>query len=138
MIVNINSIKDKYIQKVIEELAKEGQKIINNAELTAKVTNRSMNLRDAYVYGVYYNGNLVKFGFVGNQQSKSIHSGWAKNNIEADTGRNYARKAIKDYKPNIKKGFEFGLWHRGKTQRLFGFLSSVNERPTIIRKSVNP
>lgn len=100
------SIKDKYINAYIDEMAKDGQKIINKAYSSKTTQNRSMNEHDAYVFGVFYNGELVRFGFVGSKIATKKAHGWAKEGIEPFFGREVAEEEINKFKPLSNVGFE--------------------------------
>lgn len=54
------SLKDTFINKLIDELAEEGFAAITLAYRHRDFTNRTYNLHDSYGSAVYYNGRLVK------------------------------------------------------------------------------
>jgi len=104
--INVKAIRQKIIDGLTERLAVEGQSIINQAASNKTTLNRKMNEHDAYVYGVFYDGVLQKYGYVGSKLATEKAHGWVKNNIEPDYGRNWATKAIKSFTPATIKGYE--------------------------------
>lgn len=106
MKISVGNIKQLYIAKFVEKLGKEGERIITEMERTNNITNRSYNLHDAYVYGVYYKGVLMKYGFVGSPMSSGDHKGWSKAGINANDGRGYAMEALSEFK---SKGIGYEL-----------------------------
>lgn len=99
----MSRIRERIIAATVEELAEVGADIITNADNTRETESRSRNQHDAYVWGVFFKGELKKYGFL-DRLSKGVHEGWEKHGIADDTGRGYAEKAIKKYKPQ-SKGF---------------------------------
>lgn len=99
------NIKQSYIKQVIDMLCSDGEKIIREMIMTNEITNRSYNLHDAYIYGVYHKGILVAYGFADGAKATSTHKGWEREGIGADKGRNYAIQAVQEYKPKTM-GFE--------------------------------
>lgn len=54
------SLKDTFVNQLIDELAEEGFAAINLAYRHRDFTNRTYNLHDSYGSAVYYNGKLIK------------------------------------------------------------------------------
>lgn len=61
---------------MIEEMAKEGERIIKDCENERDYTHRTQNLYDSYGYGVYYNGALKKIGFLSSSPSAVKSKKW--------------------------------------------------------------
>lgn len=75
---------------VADALAREGEKIVDEAMRSAEVTYRSGNMADAFGYAVFHNGKEVRRGYANNAPTAAeAHKGWAKHGIPADTGRGY-------------------------------------------------
>lgn len=100
--MNLKSIKNKYINEIVNKLAADGQAIINNAYYTKTTKNRTFNEHDAFVYGVYCYGKLMKYGFVGNPLATEKAHGWKAKGIEEGFGRDWAEEAIRGYKATPK------------------------------------
>lgn len=93
-------------KEIVNELSKEGQKIVNEAYWSKAAKDRSGNMHDAYGYAVYFRGKLERKGYAaGGQISSDIHKGWAKYGIGANTGRGYLDEFFNDYRPQ-SNGFE--------------------------------
>lgn len=112
--------KSEYVNAYIDELSKDGQRLINEAYNTKTTQNRKYNEHDAYVFGVYYNGNLMKYGFVGGKMAIKEANGWAKAGITPFYGRDVAEDAIHSYKPKLTRGFALVIL-------VTTFYSAINE-----------
>lgn len=85
----------------LDELAAKGSELIEEAERTRDCGNVSYNLHDAYGYAVYYNGKLMRDGFLKDGVwSKYAHKGYGI--YPSGTGREYAADVLDFYKPPIK------------------------------------
>ena len=117
--ISSKAIKNNLINDIIAELAKEGDKVINNAFKTKTTKNETFNEHDAFVYGVFFNGELKKYGFIGSQKATEKTSDWKREGIKSGYGRDWAEEAIKGYKSK-GKGFELVVL-------VCTFYSSINE-----------
>ena len=91
---------NKILNAFLDDLADEGQKVIDKASKTNMTKPRSNNMRDAYGAAVYYQGKRVRTRYVNpTPQSSQASRGWAKHNIPSDTGRGYLETWFNEYKP---------------------------------------
>ena len=91
---------NKILNAFLDDLADEGQKVIDKAAKTNMTKPRSNNMRDAYGAAVYYKGKRVRTRYVNpTPQSNQAHKGWEKHNIPSDTGRGYLETWFNEYKP---------------------------------------
>lgn len=65
-----NKYSETIINTIINELAKEGERIIQECVNERTYTHRTYNLHDSYGYGVYRDGQLQKKGFLSAQKAK--------------------------------------------------------------------
>ena len=91
-------------KKVIDYLAAQGQRMVDEAYRSKDAQDRSGNMHDAYGWAVYVNGSVVRKGDAGTQMSQEIHKGWAKHGIPADTGRGYLEEFFATYQDVPQKG----------------------------------
>lgn len=103
--INSKAIRENLINNIVEELAKDGYKVINHAFDNKWTGDDKMNEHDAFVYGVFFDGMLRKYGFLEPKQATEKANGWRDKGIPSKYGRDWAEEAIKDYKPK-KNGFE--------------------------------
>lgn len=88
-----------------------------DAELTQMVEtheywNRTHNLEDSYVWGVFYNGKRQKYGFYYNKAAtkESILHEWGRAETQVPVnGRRAAREFISQYAPEVTSGWEI-VW----------------------------
>lgn len=91
---------NKILNAFLDDLANEGQKVIDKASKTNMTKPRSNNMMDAYGAAVYYKGKRVRTRYVNpTPQSSQAHKGWEKHNIPSDTGRGYLETWFNEYKP---------------------------------------
>ena len=68
-----------FLNRLIEELARDGEEAIHDAYYNRDWNNRTYNLHDSYGSAVYYNGTLVKSSirYIGQEMAKSgLNVGW--------------------------------------------------------------
>lgn len=97
----IRNAKTIYDENFIQTLSSEGERICKLAASTKDTRNRSDNQMDAYGYAVYLNGKMKAKGYAGTEKSDTIHHGWAKHNIEPNTGRGYLDSFFAEYVPPV-------------------------------------
>ena len=94
-------IVKRYIDSLVDSLFKDGMNIINRAKATKEAQNDKYNMEDAFGCAVYYKGKIVKKGYANpTPLSDTIHKGWEKKGIEANTGRGYLDDFFSSYKPH--------------------------------------
>lgn len=93
----MGKLQDLYIKQVIDYLAKEGSRIADDAKGTRDTNIDTGNQEDAYGWGVYYQGKLVRYGYPvpkgATEKHVDIHGkkGW---------GRDWIYKFLsQDFKP---------------------------------------
>lgn len=75
---------------IADALASEGRRIAVEAERTAEAQRRTGNMADAFGYAVFLDGKEVRRGYAEpSPTSSTVHKGWKKHGIPADTGRGY-------------------------------------------------
>lgn len=101
---SIEKMRMMALQPYIKSLTEDAERILQKANQTRETQNDTYNQEDAYGYGIYYNDKLLKKGYLNDTpKANEIHKGWAKHNIEANTGRGYLDEYLDNYKPS-KKG----------------------------------
>lgn len=94
----IRKAKAALPDNIIAMLAREGDKIVTEANRTKEAQNRTGNMADAFGYAVYYNGKQVRKGYANDAATSStVHKGWAKHGIPSDTGRGYIDSFFESY-----------------------------------------
>lgn len=87
-----------YINRMLSYLSQEGRKIVNKAQATKMVGNRTFNQADAFGYVVYYDGKAQRKGYANlSPMAKKPHHGWAMAGIPAGTGREWLEDFIAGY-----------------------------------------
>ena len=90
--------RNKYIDNLISQLARDGEQALHDAYYGRGFNNRTYNLHDSYGSAVYYNGTLVK---------SSIRYVGAEMAEEDDRyGRNEANEFFSNYRPKNRKGID--------------------------------
>lgn len=99
-VMDENAFKAQLFERVAKEQTKRlvayAEQELVNMVTTHEFTNRTKNLEDSYVWGVFYKGGCVKFGFYGAKQAQqpSYMGG------EKIKGRSLASQFIKSYSPS--------------------------------------
>lgn len=91
-----------YIDRMANYLAREGERIANDALLTKQSQNDTMNQADAYGYAVFYDGVLKKKGYAAIEMSTKPHKGWEKYGIPDGTGRDWLNEFFAEWRPKAK------------------------------------
>lgn len=92
------NLLQKQIDKIVDYLAKEGDKIIKKASTTKQTHNRASNQMDAYGWCVFYNGKEEKRGFLTEERTASKpHNKWENEARYADYGNTYGRDDVENY-----------------------------------------
>lgn len=96
----MGNVKLKLLKNLLDNIANDGQRIINEAARTNSTKPRSRNMMDAYGAAVYYRGQRVRTRYVNNSpMTIETHSGWEKHGIPPNTGRGYLESWFNEYKP---------------------------------------
>lgn len=91
------------INKIINYLAEQGEKIIREAVRTKTTKNRTLNQQDAYGWAVYYAGKEVRRGyFTAAPQAKKMRNGWVSKGIIPGYGREDVEEYLNEYQPKSK------------------------------------
>ena len=93
----MTKVKDTIVEKVIDTLEKEGQRILRECERERTYTHQTQNLYDSYGFGVYYNGKLQRKGFLSSSPTATKTKKWYGVDVE---GREQIENFLKsEYKP---------------------------------------
>lgn len=95
-------LQDLYISRMVAYLAREGERIANEALLTKQSQNDTMNQADAYGYAVFFDGMLKKKGYAAAEMSGEMHKGWEKYGIPDGTGRDWLNEFFAEWRPKAK------------------------------------
>lgn len=99
----IQKAKGSLSDNILDMLANEGRRIVEEANRSAEAQNRTGNMADAYGYAVYLNGKEMRRGYANaTPTSSGPHKGWPKYGIPADTGRGYLDSFFETYIPPAK------------------------------------
>lgn len=95
---------DDAIQDKTQTLIQYATQTLRNAYLESEFYDRTLNLKDSYVWGVYFEGRLIEHGFIGDEEAtrKIRRTG----DGELISGRDEAEKFIKNYTPKLIDGWE--------------------------------
>lgn len=120
--------KEEYIKQMVDELAKDGERIILAAYNSKGFKNRSWHLHDSYASAVYVNGvlrhNTIRYvgaemgktetmrelGDYAGDRTRPVHRGGDNRYLTSDTvavhGRDEAKRFFNDYKPPKDGGIQ--------------------------------
>ena len=85
------------IARVLDQLEKEGQRILRECEQERTYTHQTQNLYDSYGFGVYYNGKLTRKGFLSSSPTATKAKKWYGVEVE---GREQIENFLnREYKP---------------------------------------
>lgn len=85
---------------LIDDLAKVGKQIVEDAQRTKAVGNRSYNQADAFGYVIYDSGKAVRKGYATSPtKSTGEHHGWKAKGIKAGTGRDWLNDFVDKFNP---------------------------------------
>lgn len=102
----MGKLMDLYVSRMVDYLAKEGDKIIINAVRTKQVGQDTQNQNDAYGWVVWYNGRIMRKGYwTKSPKANEPHRGWAQVGIKDGFGRDWLLDFINDYKEVPQTGF---------------------------------
>lgn len=94
------NLLQRQIDKIVDYLAKEGDKVIKHAAATKGTRNRKKNQLDAYGWCVYYGGEKMKQGYLTpDKTATEPHNGWKNKDYGETFGRDDVINFFKDYKP---------------------------------------
>lgn len=94
-----------YIRRMVDYLAKEGDRIAHKAMASKEALDRSNNMNDAYGYIVFYDGRMQKKGYaLPTNMASGIHKGWDKAGVKDGTGREWLDDFMDTWRPE-SKGF---------------------------------
>ena len=94
------NLLQKQINKIVDYLAKQGDKIIHKAAQSKDTRNRKKNQLDAYGWCVYYGGKKMKQGYLTpNRTAESPHNDWKNKGYGRTFGRDDVQLFFDDYKP---------------------------------------
>lgn len=86
------------ITRVLDQLEKEGQRILRECEHERSYTHRTQNLYDSYGFGVYCNGKLARKGFLSSLPTATKAKKWYGVEVE---GREQIENFLnREYKPS--------------------------------------
>ena len=90
--------KSEFVNRLIDQLARDGEQAIHDAYYGRDFNNRTYNLHDSYGSAVYYNGTLVKSSirYVGAEMAKE----------DERYGRNEVNDFFSNYRPKNRKGID--------------------------------
>lgn len=96
------AVRGMMITRLIDALEKEGKRILSECESERTYQHQSLNLFDSYGFGVYYNGNIERKGFLTSTQTATEAKYWYGKEVD---GREQIENFLnKEYKPS--KGVE--------------------------------
>lgn len=93
----MGKLKEAYTNRMIDFLAKEGERLILECINEVDYTHDTNNLADSYGYGVYLNGRIVKSGFANQIPNANKPRKWYRQEV---WGRTRIQDFLnKEYKP---------------------------------------
>lgn len=136
---------NKYIQDMVEYLAKEGARLAKNAATSKDAKNRTKNQLDAFGYMVFFNGEVKKKGYAyPTPQAEKGHRGWDAIGVPDGSGREWLDDFMQTWKPE-SKGFVLIVVNaafysvileegRGKVQSRFRIISQLKDDMETLQK----
>ncbi len=101
----LSNLLQRQINRIVDYLGREGDRIIKLAARTAETTERTGNQGDAYGWGVFYNGSLKKIGFwTPLPAAHKAHKGYG--DVPDGTGRQWVTEFFRGEYESKSKGFE--------------------------------
>lgn len=98
-------LMNMYIRRMVNYLAREGDRIARRALASKDALDRSGNMADAYGYIVFYEGKVKKKGYaLPTNMASDVHKGWDKIGVKDGTGREWLDDFMDTWKPE-SKGF---------------------------------
>ncbi len=102
----MGALQNLYIKRMVNFLAKEGDKLIIKAVRTKQVKQDTQNQNDAFGWVVWYNGKVMRKGYwTRSPQASESHRGWDKVGIKDGFGRDWLLDFISSYKEVPSSGF---------------------------------
>lgn len=86
------------IARVLDQLEKEGQRILMECEQERTYTHQTQNLYDSYGFGVYYNGKLTRKGFLSPSPTATETKKWY--GVEVEGREQIENFLSREYKPS--------------------------------------
>lgn len=128
------NILQRQIDKIVDYLAKQGDKIIRKAAQSKDTRNRKKNQLDAYGWCVYYGGKKMKQGYLTpNRTAEQMHNEWKSKGIPKSFGRDDVQLFFDDYKPEsngfilvcVNAVFYTTIQETGGAQKKYRIISQV-------------
>jgi hypothetical protein len=128
------NLLQRQINKIVDYLAEQGEKVIRNAAQTKETQNRKKNQLDAYGWCVYYKGEKKKQGFLTpNRTADQPHNAWAAKGYDRTFGRDDVTMFFDNYKPEsngfilvcVNAVFYTTIQEFGGAQRKYRIISQV-------------
>lgn len=102
----MGTLRQLYIRRMVDYLAKEGNKIIAKAVRTKQVGIDTQNQNDAYGWVVWHNGRIMRKGYwTRSPQANVPHRGWEQVGISDGYGRDWLLDFINGYDKVPASGF---------------------------------
>lgn len=124
----------RQIDKIVDYLAKQGDKIIRKAAATRDTKRRKGNQLDAYGWCVYYEGKKMKQGFLTpGKTAETPHNGWSAKGYGRTFGRDDVILFFDEYKPQsdgfilvcVNAVFYTTIQETGGAQKKYRIISQV-------------
>lgn len=90
---------DNGVKIKTKSLIKYAKETLKKAYSESEYTNRTLNLKDSYVWGVYFNGKRIDYGFLTIDPQADVRKKRTGDD-ELISGREEAQKFIDSYTPN--------------------------------------
>lgn len=88
-----------------QNLIRYAKETLKQAFMDSNYTNRTLNLKDSYVWGVFYNGKKEDYGFL-SPDADAITRVQRTGDKKMLSGREEAQAFINSYEPTNKRGWE--------------------------------
>ena len=86
------------VNRLVNQLEQEGYRILRECEQERTYTHQTQNLYDSYGFGVYYNGSLLRKGFLSPSKTAEVSKSWYGVSVE---GREQIENFLnREYKPS--------------------------------------
>lgn len=130
------------VKRLVDYLAKQGNKIVTEAMATKAVGNITFNQNDAFGYAVFYNGKEKKRGYANpTPRATETHRGYEPMDVADGTGREWLNDFLSTYDGIPSKGFAliivnaayYTVFHERKfhyqvISQTYGSLQEIAER----------
>ncbi len=95
-------LRVELVEQTTQQLIEYAKNTLAKAFVESEYANITLNLKDSYVWGVYFDGKRVDYGFLGAKEATT----YAIEDGQQIYGREEAQKFIDSYQSRVSRGWE--------------------------------